>query len=318
MADAAIRVRGLKKRYAAFRKPLDALLGVDLEIARGDAFGFLGPNGAGKTTTIRILATILSPTAGSAEVGGHDIREDPMAVRSLIGYMPENAGGYPLMTGQDNLLYWARLQDITGSGARERAKSLLATVGLEEAAGQKVKTYSHGMKKRLLMASALIHDPEILLLDEPAGGLDPQGIRFFRDLIHGLRQKGKTVFLSSHILSEVEQTCSTIGIIQKGRMVAVDRVEAIRQRVGAVAPARVEVDCDPPSASTVQLLRQIPKVRMVWSTPAGILVEAEPGADVADEITRVLVTDHVRIRAIRPFEPTLEDAFLSLLGGAPS
>ena len=241
-----------------------------------------------------------------------------MAVRSLIGYMPENAGGYPLMTGQDNLLYWARLQDITGPGARERAKSLLATVGLEEAAGQKVKTYSHGMKKRLLMASALIHDPEILLLDEPAGGLDPQGIRFFRDLIHGLRQKGKTVFLSSHILSEVEQTCSTIGIIQKGRMVAVDRVEAIRQRVGAVAPARVEVDCDPPSASTVQLLRQIPKVRMVWSTPAGILVEAEPGADVADEITRVLVTDHVRIRAIRPFEPTLEDAFLSLLGGAPS
>src|SRR5256886_17053739 len=148
------------------------------------------------------------------------------------------------------------------------------------------------MKKRLLMASALIHDPEILLLDEPAGGLDPQGIRFFRDLIHGLRQKGKTVFLSSHILSEVEQTCSTIGIIQKGRMVAVDRVEAIRQRVGAVAPARVEVDCDPPSASTVQLLLPIPKVRMVWSTPAGILGEAEPGAGGLGAFNPVPVSDH--------------------------
>ena len=315
MAEPAIRVQGLRKRYPAFRKPFDALSGVDLAVPRGGGFGFLGPNGAGKTTTIRILATILLPTAGTAEVGGHDTQREPMEVRALVGYMPENAGGYPLLSGLRNLRYWARLQDVDGHAGRERAKALLAEVGLGEASDRKVKTYSHGMRKRLLMAAALINDPEILLLDEPAGGLDPQGIRFFRDLIHGLRSKGKTVFLSSHILSEVEHTCDTIGIIQKGKMIAMDRVETIRQRVGAVTPARLEVECDPPGSPTIGALQRVPRVRAIYPMPAGILIEADPGADIADEVTRILVNDRVRIRALRPSEPSLEDAFLSLLGG---
>ncbi len=315
MATPAIHVQGLKKRYPAFRKPVDALAGVDFEVARGDVFGFLGPNGAGKTTTLRILATVLTPSGGTAEVDGHDILREPMAVRGAVGYMPEKTGAYPLLTGFQNLVYWGHLQDMDGSSLRERAKALLAELGLEEAADRKVKTYSYGMSKRLLMAQALLHDPPILLLDEPAGGLDPQGIRFFRDLVRKLQGEGRTVFLCSHILSEVEQTCTTVGIIHRGKMVAVDRMDALRQKIGSGAVSRVDVECDLPPPHVVQELMRVPKVRMVYQTATGILVEAEPGADVADEVTRVLVMNHVKIRAIKPSEPTLEDAFMSLLGG---
>jgi len=311
----AIHVAGLKKRYSGFRHPVDALAGVDFEVARGDVFGFLGPNGAGKTTTLRILATVLTPSGGTAEVDGHDILREPMSVRGVVGYMPEKPGAYPLLTGLQNLVYWGRLQDMDGSNLRDRAKTLLAELGLEEAADRKVKTYSHGMSKRLLLAQALIHDPSILLLDEPAGGLDPQGIRFFRDLVRKLQGEGKTIFLSSHILSEVEQTCTTVGIINRGRMVVVDRMDALRQEIAASGMTRIEVECDIPAPPVVQELMRVPKVRMIYQLPDGIRVEAEPGADVADEVTRVLVTNHVRIRAVKPTEVTLEDAFMSLLGG---
>ncbi len=313
----AIHVAGLRKRYSGFRSGVDALQGVDFDVPKGEVFGFLGPNGAGKTTTLRILATVLSPSGGTAVVEGHDIRKDPMAVRGAVGYMPEKSGAYPLLTGYQNLVYWGRLQDMDGSGLKERARTLLKELGLEDAADRKVKTYSHGMGKRLLMAQALIHDPPLLLLDEPAGGLDPQGIRFFRDLVRRLQGEGKTIFLSSHILSEVEQTCGTVGIIQKGKMVAVDKMDTLRHRMGASVLMRVNIECDMPPPAVVDQIKAIPKVRMVYSLPDGIQVEAEPGSDVADEVARVLVTNRVRLRAVKPSEATLEDAFMSLLGGGP-
>ncbi len=311
----AIHVQALRKRYSGFRSAVEALQGVDFDVQTGEVFGFLGPNGAGKTTTLRILATTLSPSDGTAVVGGHDVRKDPMSVRGSVGYMPEKSGAYPLMTGYQNLVYWGHLQDMDGSGLKERARGLLKELGLEDAADRKVKTYSHGMGKRLLMAQALIHDPPILLLDEPAGGLDPQGIRFFRDLVKKLQGEGKTVFLSSHILSEVEQTCSTVGIIHKGKMLAVDKMDALRHRIGASGPALVDVECDIPAQPVVQQLMAIPKVKMVYQLPDGIRVEAEPGADIADEVARVLVTNRVKLRAVKPAGTTLEDAFMSVLGG---
>lgn len=317
-SSSAIHVQGLRKRYSGFRSAVDALQGVDFDVPKSDVFGFLGPNGAGKTTTLRILATTLTPTAGTATVDGHDVRTDAMAVRGVVGYMPEKSGAYPLLTGYQNLVYWGHLQDMDGSELKDRARALLKELGLEEAADRKVKTYSHGMAKRLLMAQALVHDPPILLLDEPAGGLDPQGIRFFRDLVKKLQGEGKTIFLSSHILSEVEQTCTTVGIINRGKMVAVDKMDALRHRIGAGALARVDVECDIPGPPVVEQLMAIPKVKMVYRMPDGIRVEAEPGADIADEVARILVTNHIRLRAVKPTEPTLEEAFLSVLGGGPA
>ena len=314
----AIHVQGLRKRYGGFRSAVDALQGVDFDVPKGEVFGFLGPNGAGKTTTLRILATTLTPSGGTAVVDGHDVQKEPMAVRGAVGYMPEKSGAYPLMSGYKNLVYWGHLQDMDGSGLKDRARALLTELGLEEAADRKVKTYSHGMNRRLLMAQALIHDPPILLLDEPAGGLDPQGIRFFRDLVKKIQGERKTIFLSSHILSEVEQTCTTVGIIQKGKMLAVDKMDALRHRIGASGPALVDIECDLPTPPVVQQIMAIPKVKMVYQLPDGIRVEAEPGADIADEVARVLVTNRVKLRAVKPAGTTLEDAFMSVLGGGPA
>ncbi len=318
VTPAVIRAEGLKKRYVGSRHREEALAGVDFEVNKGDIFGFLGPNGAGKTTTLRILATILSPSDGTAEVEGHDVRRDPMAVRGAVGYMPEKPGAYPSLTGLQNLIYWGHLQGLDRLATRERAKTLLAEVGLAEAADRKAKTYSSGMSKRLLLAQALLHDPPILLLDEPAGGLDPQGIRFFRDLVRGFQRKGKTVLLSSHILSEVEQTCTTVGIINRGAMVVVDRMEGLRQKIGSTGPRHTVLHCDIPPPSVIQQILGIPKVRVVRETPDGIRVEAESGADVADEVVRILVTNRLRVWVVRPAEVTLEDAFMRFLGGEPS
>lgn len=315
---AAIRVRGLRKEYSSFRKSVAALDGIDLEVRSGDIFGFLGPNGAGKTTTLRILATVFAPSAGTAEVNGHDVVREALAVRAAIGYVPENSGDYPLLTGLQNMLYWAKLEDVEPDVSRERAKALLAEFGLAEAMDRKVKTYSHGMRKRLLMAQALVHDPEVLLLDEPAGGLDPQGIHFFREVALRLQKQGKTVFLSSHILSEVQQTCRTVGVIVRGRMVAIEPIDALLKRIGAQIPFRVEIDCEGTTPALLDELHQIPGVRSARSTQSGVEIDADPGAAVVDRATRMLVAGNVSIKAIRPVEPTLEDAFLSLTGGGPT
>jgi len=314
----AIVVEGLSMRYPGKRGGIEALSNVEFAVQRGDVFGFLGPNGAGKTTTLRILATVFAPSAGTAEVNGHDVVREALAVRAAIGYMPENPGDYPLLTGLQNLLYWARLEDVEPDVSRERAKTLLSEFGLAEAMDQKVKTYSHGMRKRLLMAQALVHDPAVLLLDEPAGGLDPQGIHFFREVALRLQKQGKTVLLSSHILSEVQQTCHTVGVIVRGRMVTVEPIDALLKRIGAHVPLRVEIECEGATLALVDELHQIPGVRLARSTQSGVEIEADPGAAVVDKATRVLVAGSVSIKAIRPVEPTLEDAFLSLTGDGPT
>ncbi len=309
-----VRVEGLEKKYLSFRHEIHALNGLDLTVERGDVFGFLGPNGAGKTTTIRILATILSPTAGVAEVDGHDTRREALAVRALVGYVPENPGAYPLLSGLENLVYWGRLQGIDRATTRNRARSLMAELGLEEAANQKLKSYSHGMRKRLSVAQALIHDPLVLLLDEPTGGLDPQGIRFFRDLIGRLTQQGKTVFLSSHLLTEVEQTCRTIGVIDRGRMLAVGSMDTILKKAGETLAMGVLIQCDPPSDKVLRILADLVGVRNVTRTPHGLHVETAREPDIVDQIVRILVSGEVRIRAVTPSETSLEAAYLSILG----
>ncbi|MFQ5874142.1 MAG: ABC transporter ATP-binding protein, partial [Dehalococcoidia bacterium] len=215
-----IEIDSLVKIYDG-RRGTRAVDGISFNVARGDLFGFLGPNGAGKTTTIRILATLLQPTEGSARIDGHDILEDPLAIRELIGYMPENPGFYPTMRGMEHLLYWAEFYGIPKAERLRRAKDLLALVELGEAGMTKLKAYSHGMRQRLTLAQALLNDAPVLIMDEPAGGLDPTGMRFFRELMKRFQAKGKTIFLSSHLLSEVEMTCRTVGVIHRGRIVEV-------------------------------------------------------------------------------------------------
>ena len=314
-----IDVSGLTKVYTRARGDgAKALDGATFTVPDKSIFGFLGPNGAGKTTTIRIAATILPPTSGTVRVGGHDIVGEPIAVRRLVGYLPESPGFYPSMTASQHLEYWAEFHGLPRRERRPRAKALLEQVGLTDVDKQKVKAFSLGMRKRLVLAQCLLHDPPILILDEPAGGLDPYGVIYFRRLIADLHRQGKTVFLSSHLLSEVQQTCSTVGIIQRGRMVAVDTVEALSKRILGGSPARIMVEATNVTEGAVEIVRKIPHVISVENTEWGLVVSAEAGRDVRAAVNRALVQAGVEVTALWMQEPNLEEVFTRLTGGAPT
>ena len=309
-----IEVSGLTMIYARARgNGAKALDGVTFKVPDRSVFGFLGPNGAGKTTTIRILATILEPTAGTASVEGHDIRADPLAVKTAIGYMPEFPGYYPTMTAAQHLDYWGAFYHMPKAERKARSEELLAMVGLGEERAKKVKAYSHGMLKRLGLAQALLHDPKVLILDEPAGGLDPYGIIFFRNLMKDLNKQGKTIFLSSHILSEVAQTCTHVGVINKGKMVAVGTTEEIQSRIGGQGVVRCLIEAPSVPDAALRGLLDISHVKDVQRTDWGLIVSMDK--DARSSGNAFLVGLGVPGMGIKLAEVTLEDAFVARTGG---
>ena len=310
-----IEVEGLVKSYG--RRTVRALDDVTFTVPKGDIFGFLGPNGAGKTTTIRILSTVLDPTAGTIRIDGHDLGDDPLAVKERLGLMPDEVAFYPTLTGEQHLLYYASFHKVPRAEARRRAKESLERFGLGEAGSKKLKAYSHGMKKRLALAQCLLHDPEVVIMDEPANGLDPQGMRYFRDLIRSLHHEGKTIFLSSHLLSEVEQLCKRVGIIDRGRIVAVDSIENLTARLAVGAPTILHVTAADLSDAIVEAVGAISGVTAVERTEAGAKVTASPGADVGPDVSKVIVLGGGKLREIRTEQRSLEDLFLSLTRGGP-
>jgi ABC-2 type transport system ATP-binding protein len=311
-----IEVEGLVKSYS--RRSPRALDDVTFHVPKGDIFGFLGPNGAGKTTTIRILSTVLDPTAGTIRIDGHDLSVDPLAVKERLGLMPDEVSFYPTLTGEQHLLYYASFHKIPRAEARKRAKDFLDRLGLGDAAGKKLKAYSHGMKKRLALAQCLLHDPDVLIMDEPANGLDPQGMRYFRDLIRSLNRDGKTIFLSSHLLSEVEQLCHRVGIIDRGRIVAVDTIANLTSRLAVGAPTVLHVAATGVTDVALSALRGIPGVTNVQKTEVGVDITAEAASDVSAEVSKALVLAGAQLRELRAEQRSLEDLFLALTkGGAP-
>ena len=310
-----IEVRELTKIYSRARgNGARALDGATFTVPDRSIFGFLGPNGAGKTTTIRILATILELTEGTATVQGHDVRTEPLAVKVAIGYMPENPGYYPTMTAEDHLDYWGQFYHMAKAERRKRAKELLDLVGLGDERSKKVRAYSHGMIKRLGLAQALLHDPPVLILDEPAGGLDPYGIIFFRKLMKDLNRQGKTILLSSHILSEVAQTCTHVGVINKGKIVAVDTTDGLQSRIGGGGIRCLVEAASVPDAALRGLL-EISHVKDVQRTDWGLVVTMDK--DARGSVNAFLVGLGVPVAGIKLAEVTLEDAFLALTGGVP-
>ena len=230
-----IETRGLTKQYG----PLTAVDGLDLAVEEGAVFGFVGPNGAGKTTTMRILATLLRPTAGEAWVAGHSVIGDRRAVRRAIGYMPDFFGVYGDMRVWEYLDFFAACYEIPTGTRRGLVDDLLELVDLAHRRDDYADALSRGMKQRLCLARALAHDPQVLILDEPASGLDPRARVEIRDLLRELQAMGKTIFVSSHILSEIEEICTHVGIIEAGRLVAAGTLEEMRQRVRGQRVVRV-------------------------------------------------------------------------------
>ena len=216
-----IAVEELRKQYGAHT----ALQGLELTVPRGEIFGFVGPNGAGKTTTIRILATLVLADSGMATIAGIPVADDPHGVRELIGYMPDFFGVYDRLTSEEYLEFYAACHAVPRRRRRKVAHELLELVDLTDRAGDQVDTLSRGMQQRLGLARALVHDPQVLLLDEPASGLDPRARVEMRELVRELRRMGKTILISSHILPELEELCTWVGFIDEiGRASCRERV----------------------------------------------------------------------------------------------
>ncbi|MES3517140.1 MAG: ABC transporter ATP-binding protein [Natronomonas sp.] len=233
---AAIEIDGVRKDFG----DVTALSGVDLTVEEGEVFGFLGPNGAGKSTTINVLLDFVRADEGTARVLGHDVREESVAVRERTGVLPEGFSLYERLSAREHLQF-----AIDSKEAEADPYPLLERVGLEDAADRKAGGFSTGMRQRLALAMALVGDPDLLVLDEPSSGLDPNGARELREIVESEANEGTTVFFSSHILGQVESVCDRVGIIRDGEVVAVDSIEGLREAVGSGSTLVVEVDTVP-------------------------------------------------------------------------
>jgi len=243
-----VRAEGLVKRYDRTL----AVAGVDLSVASGEIFGLVGPNGAGKTTTLRMLATLLRPSSGEAEIAGFSVTRNPDQVRRVLGFMPDVFGVYDDMKVWEYLDFFARCYGIPAARRRRMIGDLLELVDLGNKQDQYVQTLSRGMQQRLCLAHALVHDPEVLLLDEPASGLDPRARVELRELLRELRSLGKTIVISSHILPELEELCTSVAIVDRGQVLAQGRVSDIERRLRFGAVLRVKVLGDGEAVAAAQ------------------------------------------------------------------
>jgi len=298
-SDVVLRTAGLTKRYGR----LVAVADLDLEVRAGQVYGFLGPNGSGKTTTIAMLLGLLHPDRGRVELFGLDAHPHLPQLLLRTGSVMEAPAFYPHLSGRANLRIFAIL---SGGIPRRRLDEVLDLVGLLGRAQSKVRTYSMGMKQRLALAAALLHDPQLVILDEPTNGLDPAGMREVRQLIRNLGEMGKTVFVSSHLLHEVEQTCTHVGILKQGRLLAQQPVSELLQQGQAL-----ELEATDGEAAE-RILTELDWVTSVTRQDNRLLVQAP--LQRAVDVSRTLAEHGVYLSELRPHENTLEEFFLEVTG----
>jgi ABC-2 type transport system ATP-binding protein len=306
MSDLAIKTVNLTKRYSGLwsKQAVDAVKNLNLEVYRGEIFGFLGPNGAGKTTTIKVLLGIIYPTEGEAYVLGQPAGDPKNHYR--ISYLPETPYFYDYMTGREILTFYAKLFGIAEPERSKRVNELLDRVGLSRAADQTLRTYSKGMLQRIGLAQCLINDPELLILDEPTAGLDPIAHIDIRDMILELRNQGKTLFISSHQLSDVERVCDRVAILKKGEMVQLGRIEEL------LAGGHVEVIADKVPENAVEPIRQLGgKV----SLHDGRLIVEQPDNGSVDRVIDIVRAAGGHIVSVKPYRRSLEDLFVETIQG---
>ncbi len=285
-----------------------ALDKVSFEVPEGEIFGFVGPNGAGKTTTLRILAALLEPTAGHASIDGADVTKQPHQVHSRIGYMPDFFGVYDQLTVGEDLDFYAACYRLPKQRRVKIANDLLDLVGLSERRDQQVDTLSRGLKQRLCLARALVHDPVVLLLDEPASGLDPRARVDMREILKELRRMGKTIVISSHILPELTELCTMIGIIDHGRMRATGPVHEVIRQLSADRRVRITIVGDQERA--VAILEPLAAVRRVETADGAIEATFEGDDSTAAEILHALTAEGIRVSAFSQVDGGLEEAFM--------
>jgi ABC-2 type transport system ATP-binding protein len=307
--------RIFKSRGSFSKQPqVIALDGISFTMGKGVIFGLLGPNGSGKTTTVRILSTLLAPTSGQARVLGMDCVKEAAKIHGRIGLvLGGDRGLYGRLNGIDNLRYIAALNNMNLSETRARIKEVLEIVGLTASANRPVEQYSRGMRQRLHIARGLLTNPEVLFLDEPTIGLDPQGAQELRRLIPDLRRQGKTILLTTHYMFEADQLCDRITIINKGKVVAAGTPSDIKNRFSHISVLEIIVRSDSPLIS--EKLAQIAGVRRIVASPDGpftrIALQVKQGIDVKQPVTSII--GEANLESILERGPTLEEAYLSII-----
>jgi ABC-2 type transport system ATP-binding protein len=313
-----LEVHDLVKKYGEF----SAVKGISFDIQEGEIFSLLGPNGAGKTTTISVLSTLYSPSSGDALVGGHSVAKEPMAVRNLIGVVPQDLAIYDDLTARENLTFWGQMYGLSGKPLKTRITEVLEQIGLSDKADQRIKTYSGGMKRRVNIGVGLLHKPRLIFMDEPTVGIDPQSRRAILDSVKDLNQQGMTVLYTTHYMEEAQELSDRVGIIDHGEMIALGtQVELNRQvgendtlilQLGEVAMAGTITDAEALAAA----IRELPGVLKADVSDQTITIIAPEAEDIMAPVITQANQLGVKIRSVDIQEPNLEAVFLSLTGRA--
>ncbi len=308
-----IEVVGFTKRYGEFTAVDD----LSFTIGKGETFGFIGPNGAGKSTTIRFLATLLRPTSGEGRVAGHSVTTDPMAVRRVIGFMPDDFGVYDGMKVWEFLDFFAVAYEIPRTARKKIIGEVLELLDLTHKRDDYVNGLSKGMKQRLCLAKTLVHDPPVLILDEPASGLDPRARLEMKALLNELRRMGKTILVSSHILSELADFCTSIGVIERGRLLAAGSIRDIQRRLRSHRVLKVQL-LDGAAVHAAEILRGDPSIRLVETFDHVVTAEFEGVDEDMARLLGLLTAAGLPVHSFAEEPLSLEEVFMMITKGIVS
>lgn len=305
-----LEVKDLKKSF----KKVEAVKGINFNVQKGEVLGLLGPNGAGKSTTISMISTLIRPDGGQVFYKGEDIEVQPKAIQKNLGYVPQEIALYPMLSGRENMYFWGRAYGLKGKLLKERVEEVSDIIGIKDRLKDKVKTYSGGMKRRLNIGVALLHNPELIIMDEPTVGIDPQSRNHILDTVLKLNEKGMTVIYTSHYMEEVEYLCSRICIMDQGEIIAEGSKESLIE--GLNEGQEIHVKLDKMTEPFVKLLLDIDTVQEAAIEDDVIVIKAQQDVDIFKKIIDQINDTSANVLAIDVKEPNLERVFLKLTGRA--
>jgi linearmycin/streptolysin S transport system ATP-binding protein len=307
-----LEVHDLVKKYRDFI----AVKGITFNIKEGEIFSLLGPNGAGKTTTISMLSTLYTPTSGDATIGGHSITKEPMAVKQLIGVVPQEIALYEDLTARENLIFWGQMYGLSGKSLKQRVNDVLEQIDLVEKAKNQIKTYSGGMKRRVNIGVGLLHKPRLLFMDEPTVGIDPQSRRAILDTVKDLNKQGMTVLYTTHYMEEAQELSDRVGIIDHGELIALGTQKELTQQVGESETLILHIGENDNADALANSLKGVKDILEAKAADHEVSVIAHEAEDVLAAVVTKANERGIKIRSIDIREPNLEAVFLNLTGRA--
>ncbi|PKN93713.1 MAG: export ABC transporter ATP-binding protein [Chloroflexi bacterium HGW-Chloroflexi-6] len=307
-----LEVKNLVKKYGDFT----AVKGITFDIKEGEIFSLLGPNGAGKTTTISMLSTLYDPSEGDATIGGHSIRKDPMAVRQVIGVVPQDLALYEDLTARENLIFWGQMYGLDGKALHSRVDEVLEQIGLTDKAKNRVKTYSGGMKRRVNIGVGLLHKPRLLFMDEPTVGIDPQSRRAILDTVLDLNKQGMTVLYTTHYMEEAAELSDRVGIIDHGELIALGTQDELTRQVGQTDTLILHLGENDDPEALAKAMESLPGVREAIASEHEVSLITPKTEDILASVVAKASERGIKIRSLDIREPNLEAVFLHLTGRA--